>query len=256
MFYPLLKPAMLVFFVFSLIFFDFIIRLCIVEIPTNIITKMKKLLIPILLVTSFSAHSAEYQARYHINGISAPQPAETWKDLPPVYGTWTNKGAATNCTTKTPLENTVALGTSFNQTLSGCMQQQIRSVRIDQISSKGTTKTGVATNENQTLSNYSYMAIAIGTKEIPVCNFSNTVPYTRWYDVSKQAGDSSNIGYYMDWNSSVLINTVDGSYKPRVNSFTSGGYVYTRGALKLTQIYSSTQGLYFYYYEVCRSPVN
>lgn len=219
---------------------------------------MKKLLIPILLVTAFSAHSAEYQARYNINGLTGSkpfEPAETWKDLPPVYGTWTNKGAATNCTTKTPLENTVALGTSFTQTLSGCMQQQTRTVRIDQISSKGTTKTGVATNENQTLSNYSYTAIAIGTKEVPVCNFSNTVPYTRWYDVSKQAGDSSNIGYYLEWNSNSFVNTVDGSYKSRVNSYTSGGYVYTRGALKLTQIYDSRAGLYFYYYEACRSPL-
>ena len=72
-----------------------------------------------LALASININAAEYQARYNMNGITgsgAFEPVETWKDLPPVYSAWTNSGSPTNCTTKTPLENTIDSGTTFTAT--------------------------------------------------------------------------------------------------------------------------------------------
>lgn len=220
---------------------------------------MKKLLIPILLVTTLSAHAAEYQARYNMNGITgsgAFEPVETWQDLPPVYGTWTNSGSLTNCTTKTPLENTIASGTPFTQTVSGCKQVQTRTVRIDQISSKGTTKQGTTTNENQTLSNVSGTIQSVGTKVGPVCSISQTSPVTRWQEISYLTTDSSIFGYRI-YNNGVNLNSTGVVSPPttinRIPSVTSGGYIYTRGAFVNKTTYY--ENIYYYNFEICKTPI-
>lgn len=219
---------------------------------------MKKLLIPILLVTTFSVHAAEYQARYNMNGITgsgAFEPVETWQYLPPVYGAWTN-GSLTNCTTKTPLENTIDSGTPFTQTVSGCKQVQTRTVRIDQISSKGTTKQGITTNENQTLSNVSGTIQSVGTKVGPVCSISQSGSVSRWQEISYLTTDARVFGYRIYADGVSLSST--GVISPpttinRIPSVTTGGYVYTRGAFVNKTTYYET--IYYYNFEICKTPI-
>lgn len=213
----------------------------------------------LIIFISLNSYSLEYQARYNINGITgsgAFEPVEKWNDLPTVYGAWTNSGSPTNCTTKTPLENTIASGTPFTQTVSGCKQVQTRTVRIDQISSKGTTKQGIATNENQTLSNVSGTIQSVGTKLAPVCEISQTSPVTRWQEISYLTTDARVFGYRIFDKGVALNNTSIVSPPttlPRVPSVTSGGYIYTRGALVNRTTYYET--IYYYNFEICKTPI-
>lgn len=193
---------------------------------------------------------------YTAQGIGT-KPLETFTDLPTVYTTWANVGGPTNCTTKNPLENTIDNNTQFTQTLSGCTQQQSRTARTDQQGSYGTIKTGQVITENKTLTDYTYTTQATGTKPVTDCDFSHsgTVP-SRWYDVAQAETSANNAGYGLQWKGTTVSNTINsGISRAKVNSYTAGGYVYTRGVFKESGEYNANLGLKYFYYQVCREAV-
>lgn len=214
----------------------------------------------LIIFISLNSYSLEYQARYNIDGITGSgvfEPVETFTDLPTVYTNWANVGAASNCT-KTPLENTMDNNTQFTQTLSNCTQQQQRTARTDQQGSYGTLKTGQVITETKTLTDYSYTTQATGTKPVADCSYSDIpATATRWYDVAQSKNSTTNVGYAIQWKGTMITNTINSSStRPKVNSFTAGGYVYTRGTFHNNSEYNASLGLSYYLYQACREPVN
>lgn len=193
---------------------------------------------------------------YTAQGIGT-KPLETFTDLPTVYTNWTNVGSPTNCTTKSPLENTIDNNTPFTQTLAGCSQQQSRTARTDQQGSYGTLRTGQVITENKTLTDYTYTAQAIGTKVVNDCDFSqmSDTP-SRWSDVAKTESDTTNYGYILQWKGTTITSDINsGIPRERVSSYTAGGYVYTRSVYKDSGDFNTRLGLKYFYYQVCRSTV-
>ena len=104
---------------------------------------------------------------------------ESWVSTDPIYTVWINSGEIYGCTNWSPLENTVGLGTNFEQTATDCKQDQIRT-RQDREQETTTLvyrDVGSIIEENQTLSNQINTRNAVGTMETWV---AATPVYTSW----------------------------------------------------------------------------
>ena len=182
-----------------------------------------------------------------------------WQVTAPAYSAWINQGAATNCSTNTPAVNTITLGTIFTQTVGGCTQTQTQTVTTQEKNryTNELRPTGTSTT-NRTLTDYSYSTTAVGTKTVVSCPAWVGTAANRylWAEVGQFPDDFNPYGYQISWAGSDLFNNINPTASTtKMTSYTSDGYKYTRGQLKLTQGYYSPRGLNIYYYEVCRTPI-
>jgi hypothetical protein len=104
---------------------------------------------------------------------------ESWVSADPVYTVWVNNGNLYDCTNWSPLENTVGLGTNFEQTATDCKQDQTRTRqdREQETTTLAYRNVGNIVTENQTLTNQINTRNAVGTMETWV---AATPVYTSW----------------------------------------------------------------------------
>lgn len=164
-----------------------------------------------------------------------------WVKTTPSISEWVNVGEATGCSAWTPATNTVATGTSFEQTSSNCKQSQTRTVqnREQNDFTLDYRNVGSPTNESQNLADYSMTRTAIGTKIVNDCGSGDINSY-RWV-----LGTSSYRNSYIIWDG-VKVVPDNGDITSVVMDY--NGYRYTRGAT------TANYG-YYTFNLVCRTPI-
>lgn len=216
----------------------------------------KIILIPLVSVLSFYSF-ADYLVKYPLVDVAIKDFGQ-WIASEPIYTSWINKGSPYDCTSASPLENTMPVGISYTKTFSGCHQLQERSVTTSEKHSvTGAIRNQTTNTESNVLTDASYTASSIGTKVVKECISSNVGGNAyRWYDTATYDGYTTTYGYGLEWAGVMLNFTVNTTKTyPKLASFVKDGYVYTRGVLKDKSIYSPAQNIYYYYYEACREPV-
>lgn len=162
---------------------------------------MKIKTIPFLLLPLFSLSMAQYTVRYPVSNINFVN-ASKWNSAEPVTSEWTVSGDYYGCSSETPLANTVLKGESFEQTLSGCSQDQTRTVqqREQNPDTLEYRNVGSAVTETQTETGLSYIRTSQGTLE----NETFTLNYG-----AEAVTNSGNrfVGIYARSNTGVVLGT-------------------------------------------------
>ncbi len=158
---------------------------------------------------------------------------ETWVAITPTESAWTNSGSPTGCSAWTPDASTGNVGTMVNQSRT-CSQAQTRTRQNrEQETTTGAIRNTTTSTETTTVTVTQNQQVS-GTKPVTECIYS-AKPQSGWfYPTPMDPFDNP----YVYWNGTFLKNNIS------TTSFTSGGYLYTRGA----QVYT-------YQYEICRKKV-
>jgi len=160
------------------------------------------------------------------------------------YTEWAKSGTPYNCKNIGPMEDTFNEGTVFTKNYNDCSQDYTR------------TKTykGVNTTESQTLQGFNYSVQSVGTRSVTECAPYATNNNYRWIDVAKQQLGTPNYKYELWWNGKALAFLTDKPVTTAADkTFTTGGYVYSRGEYKESTVRNSDYK--YFYYQVCRKPV-
>jgi hypothetical protein len=141
--------------------------------------KTSLMVLPFALLGIMSSANASYQVIYgdkQINGDNIHFISK-WLSSDPLLGEWVNVGTPTGCSVWTPDPSTKNMGESFQQTGSGCNQEQTRSVqeREQNNVTHEYRNVGSVKNENQTLKNQTTTRTATGTKVVTECNLPNSL---------------------------------------------------------------------------------
>jgi len=158
------------------------------------------------------------------------------------YTEWAISGKPYDCKSASPMEDAFTEGTVFTKHYTDCSQNLTRIK----------TYKGVQTTESKVATGYGYDAESVGTRSVTECMTRSTDYY--WIDAAKQPLGSPNYKYNIKWNKSTLA-----SYTSKVNnnpadtSFTSDGYIYSRGTYRSTTL--RFEDYKYFYYDICRKPI-
>ncbi|MDU8350783.1 hypothetical protein RYA05_02625 [Pseudomonas syringae pv. actinidiae] len=148
---------------------------------------MKFFALPLLAVAIMSpVHAADH---FRFNYLVETTVPRAWVSIDPLYGTWTDEGAAYGCTNWSPSTSSIGKGVVFEQKATDCKQNQVRTVQsrrqdpktsvIENSGPVGTEKRNVTASSS---------ASAVGILE----NWVAIAPtYTDWVDVSALYGCTS-----------------------------------------------------------------
>lgn len=214
---------------------------------------IKKLILPALIAALFSTQAiAAYQVQFgkqqingdNINFVNSGK----WIPADPIMSSWTNIGTVKDCTNWTPDPSTVDTGVDFIQNATDCKQDQTRTIQ-NREQNDITLKfrnVGVATVENQTISNQSNNRPATGTKLLEECSYvyGNTNTMSAWIDNDK----TRTIDIW--WKGTKIISTTPSSI---VTTYTIGGFKYQRTGSYIDRSLRNSDSWYRYY-KICRSP--
>lgn len=221
--------------------------------------KFKKILcIPLISLLGTSAF-ASYIVQYPNQPINFKNLGE-WVQAEPNVTAWVNVGAPHDCTSAEPLENTKPLGLTYTKIFSGCQQSQERNVTtFEKHTVSGAIRNSVTNMETQVLKNVTYSTNAVGSKIVKDCSFSNASGKTnRWIDVARTNSPNytTTYGLTIQWLGTSLVYTINttNTYS-KSDTFLAGDYIYTRGAYISKSTYSERDRLDYYYYELCREPI-
>ena len=172
-----------------------------------------------------------------------------WIPASPTVTEWVNSGAPTGCVNWTPDPSTIAIGVTFTQNATDCKQLQTRTFqnREQNEVTQEFRNVGVATTENQTLSNQPNSRPATGTKTLDECSYvyGNSTTMSAWID------NDANKAIEIWWKGTKIIATTPSVI---VTTYTIGGFKYQRtGAVLKKDIRSSDS--WYRYYQICRSPI-
>jgi hypothetical protein len=208
---------------------------------------MKKSMIKILslallgLAVNAQAKDPSYTVVYgekQINGDNISFVSK-WLSSDPLLGNWTNVGSPTGCSAWTPDVSTKNIGVTFDQTATGCSQDQTRTVQEREKNnvSGEYRNLGSVKNENQTLKNQTLTRSANGTKVIEECSKDVN---TRWVNGTPSFGVM-----YVMWEGVKVFPDSGNIY---LTEYTYNGYKYTKGA-------QTANAGYYTFHSVCRVPI-
>lgn len=182
--------------------------------------KLKILALALLSITATA--SANYEVRYGEKSINGDNISfvSKWLKSDPLIGDWFNVGTPTGCSTWSPNSNTVKAGEIFQQSATGCTQDQTRTVqeREQNNVSNEYRPIGSVKNENRTLTNQTITRSAVGTKTAEECD----IPNSTWV-----AGSPSYALLNITSNGVLVYSGGDFVSTEKV----VGTYKYTKGAL-------------------------
>jgi hypothetical protein len=208
----------------------------------------------IALASSFLALALCMQAPAFADNVirmNAPiAQGNPWRAAPTEYGDWKNASAPTGCT-YSPLASTIAAGTSFQQTASGCTVHQTQTVVKKEVNSRtGDTRIVSQSTEDRDLTGYTYTLQSVGTKAADTnCTYTTA---NSWIELFSASGPS--LGLILTYEGVQKYNnfTPSGAQVPK-GSFTPQGdnFNYSRGTFYAS---ASGNGYVYAYYGVCRTP--
>lgn len=210
----------------------------------------------IAVITSIVSMNAlaEYMIKYPMDGVADINIKPSWVETNPQYSDWSNIGSPSNCKVQTPLENTIALGVSYEKTMSQCTQSQERTVTTQLIRpATGEIKPNGSKKEQRTINDYTYKVQSTGTLPQEECRYSQSGKTFYWYDISRSQGATDGIGSVLMWDSTVIKNTVNVGSGMRPTEFTVGTYKYKRSTYQSQSQYNSS--LWYMFYQICRTPI-
>ena len=143
--------------------------------------KIKMIALLVALAGVNAAHAE------NIIRMSAPVvQGSPWQTYQSLYSDWVNQGESEHCTGVAPSENTIEIGMSFTQTVSGCSQNQVQQVTTQEINKKTQEIRPTGTTEKtRLLENYSYTRTAMG---LDVVWESAPPAYSGWTNVGASTG--------------------------------------------------------------------
>ena len=211
-----------------------------------------KIIFLTLTLTLLSSHvMAEYSMKYPLEELANVAVEPALENGTPITTPWTNVGSPSNCSSYSPELTDFFIGDKFRQDYVGCSQIQERTVTPTLVNPKtGVTTNGTPHQETQTLSNYSYTLIQVGTGT-KVCG--KQLAYhgsgAVWTEMAINIDDSPNMGYHLYWDGYTIK---DQRYvqQTRISSTVVNGYTYTRGAYITLQ--SQGNGYQAYKYDMCK----
>lgn len=141
----------------------------------------KSLMMSLALLATMSASTANasnYQVIYgekQINGENI-RFVSKWLKSDPLLGEWLIVGSPTGCSAWTPDPSTKDIDVTFEQSATGCSQEQTRTVQEREKNNvtHEYRPVGSATNENRTLTNQTITRSAVGTKTKEECDIPNS----------------------------------------------------------------------------------
>lgn len=142
---------------------------------------MKKTLLILtsaILASTVLTANASYTAIYgekQINGDNI-RFISKWLKSDPLLGDWLIVGSPTGCSAWTPDPSTKDIDVTFEQSATGCSQEQTRTVQEREKNNvtHEYRPVGSATNENRTLTNQTITRSAVGTKTKEECDIPNS----------------------------------------------------------------------------------
>jgi len=142
---------------------------------------MKKTLLILtsaILASTVLTANASYMAIYgekQINGDNI-RFISKWLKSDPLLGDWLIVGSPTGCSAWTPDPSTKDIDVTFEQSATGCSQEQTRTVQEREKNNvtHEYRPVGSATNENRTLTNQTITRSAVGTKTKEECDIPNS----------------------------------------------------------------------------------
>lgn len=157
---------------------------------------MKKTLLILtsaILASTVLTANASYMAIYgekQINGDNI-RFISKWLKSDPLLGDWLIVGSPTGCSAWTPDPSTKDIDVTFEQSATGCSQEQTRTVQEREKNNvtHEYRPVGSATNENRTLTNQTITRSAVGTKTKEECDIPNSTwvaggPYYRLLNIT------------------------------------------------------------------------
>lgn len=187
--------------------------------------------------------------------ISAPiKGSSAWQEMASEYSEWANIGDPSHCTSMTPVSGEVSAGKAFTQTLSGCTQAQSRTVtELSRNSATGEVKAVSTLTEQRVLSDYSYARQSVGTSST-ACEYSD--PSSAWVEGGEKQSDPSYYGTALSWHGTTFGQTIySGPINEPFDHLDKDGYRYTRGQFKDSSFLNEPKKLYYFRYEICRTPL-
>lgn len=184
--------------------------------------KIKLTALAFLCLGAITTSNATYQVIYGDKQIGGDNIkfVSKWLLSDALVSEWVNDGSPSGCSAWTPAESTVDENVTFEQSATGCSQNQTRTVqeREQNNVSSDYRPVGPVKNENRTLSNQTITRSAVGTKSKEECD----VPNSTWV-----AGTPSYSLLNITFNNVLVYSGGDYASTQKV----VGTYKYTKGVI-------------------------
>ena len=205
-----------------------------------------------LALTLLSSHvMAEYSMKYPLEDMANITVEPALQNGTPIITAWNNVGSPSNCSSYSPELTDFISGDKFVQTYLGCSQMQERTVTPTLFNPQtGVTTNGTPYQESQTLSNYRYTLVQIGTGKKACSKYFNYNGTSVWQELAININDSPNMGYGIYWKGMPVKSLMNYVKQDRISSMEVDGYRYTRG--EYVNLQYQGNGYTTYNYEICK----